>query len=501
MTQRPRAHPSPSGEPSRPPPYRLAAFLRGHSNDVRAVASSTSPSRLFTASRDGTARAWSRERGDGDKGGSWAEERVWRDGHEGYINAVSSVPADPSEPDQHGFLATAGTDSLIQLFSLAPDAPPTPTHTLLGHAHNVCALHCSTDGRTIASASWDGTARVWVRRERDGEGDEAWTCARVLVEHEAAVWDVMVLEGEQDAILTASADSRIRLFSGPDVRFVFKGHQGPVRALAKLLPGDPTSTLFASASNDGTIRVWDYRNGNALTVLGTHDSFIYSLATIPSSAGGGLASSGEDGIISVWNEEDGERDQEVLVPALSVWSLATLPNGDLACGCSDNMVWLFTRDPARAADEATQGEYDMRLAERRATRAPQQERPVVHEPAVLDEPGSSEGEVKLVKRDEIVVAHQWDGSKWGELGEVVQQAEAAGEDAAPAPPPPTKMQHEGKEYDYVFRIDVKDDEPPLELPYNLDDDPHATAAAFIARHALPDSYLEQIVDFIRASTA
>lgn len=70
--------------------------------------------------------------------------------------------------------------------------------------------------------------------------------------------------------------------------------------------------------------MWDYRTGNALTVLGSHDSFIYSIATIPSSAGGGLASSGEDGIVSIWNEEDGERDQEVLVPALSGASRASL---------------------------------------------------------------------------------------------------------------------------------------------------------------------------------
>ncbi|GAA5835652.1 hypothetical protein JCM9279_004604 [Rhodotorula babjevae] len=499
MTQRPRRQPAGSADPSRPPPYRLAALLRGHSNDVRAVASSSS-NRLFTASRDGTARSWVRASGGGDgQAGGWAEDRVWRDGHEGYINAIARVPARPNDPEQHGFLATAGADSLIQLFSLAPDASPTPTHTLLGHAHNVCALHCSDDGRTIASASWDCTARVWERQ--DDDGDEPWACARVLVEHGAAVWDVMMLEGEKELVLTASADSRIRLFAGADVRFVFKGHQGPVRALAKLLPGDPTSALFASASNDGTIRVWDYRTGSALTVLGSHDSFIYSLATIPSSAGGGLASSGEDGIISVWNEDDGEKDQEVLVPALSVWSLATLPNGDLACACSDNMVWVFTRDPLRAADEATQGEYEARMAERRAARVPKQERPIVHEPAVLEGRGSSAGEVKLVKQGEVVVAHQWDGSKWEELVEVVEAGEAAGDSAAPARPPQSRMQHDGNEYDYVFAIDVKDDEPALQLPYNLEDDPHAVATAFVAEHALPDSYLEQIVDFIRASTA
>lgn len=29
--------------------------------------------------------------------------------------------------------------------------------------------------------------------------------------------------------------------------------------------------------------------------------------------------------------------------------------------------------------------------------------------------------------------------------------------------------HEGQEYDLVFSIDVKDDEPPLKLPFNLGD--------------------------------
>lgn len=87
------------------------------------------------------------------------------------------------------------------------------------------------------------------------------------------------------------------------------------------------------------------------------------------------------------------------------------------------------------------------------------------------------------------------------------------------------MLHEGVEYDYVFHIDVKDDEPPIPLPFNLEgalessavtchtfddelltaalflaDDPHATASAFVEAHSLPSSYVERIVEFVRAST-
>lgn len=52
---------------------------------------------------------------------------------------------------------------------------------------------------------------------------------------------------------TACADGLIRLFkpSAAAAAIVFKGHTEPVRALAKVLPEDKDSPLFASCSNDG----------------------------------------------------------------------------------------------------------------------------------------------------------------------------------------------------------------------------------------------------------
>ncbi|PRQ73969.1 hypothetical protein AAT19DRAFT_15536 [Rhodotorula toruloides] len=409
------------------------------------------------------------------------------------------------EEDKAGYLATSGSDSLIQLYSLSSPSS-SPVQTLLGHAHNVCALHASRDGKRMVSASWDGTARVWRRRkaqeghEEEGEGE--WMCERVLADHGAAVWDVLMLEeGGGESILTACADSRIRLFEGDKLRHLFKGHEGPVRSLCVLLPEEADSTMFASGSNDGTIRLWDWRTGHALSILGQQGSFVYSLTAIPSLAGGGLASSGEDGIIKIWNEK-GKEEQQVLVPALSVWTLATLPNGDLACGCSDHMIWIFTRDEKWLAHEETRRMYEERLESMRASKAPATPKPRVEGPATLEQPGKAEGEVKLIQiNEQPVKAYQWDGTSWVELGEVVDPASAAS--ATPAVPsqPREKMLHDGVEYDYVFQIDIKEDEPPISLPFNLEDDPHATAAAFVEAHSLPSSYVERIVEFVRASTA
>ena len=68
---------------SQAPQYVLSAVLRGHTDDVRSLAStSTSSSKLFSASRDGTARSWNK----GDNG--WEEDGRWEKGHEGFVNAV-----------------------------------------------------------------------------------------------------------------------------------------------------------------------------------------------------------------------------------------------------------------------------------------------------------------------------------------------------------------------------------------------------------------------------
>ncbi|GAA6001146.1 hypothetical protein JCM10207_007431 [Rhodosporidiobolus poonsookiae] len=492
-----------SVDSTRPAPFVLSALLSGHAKDVRTLAAAHSPtsdsSQLLSGSRDNTARLWGCTKEH--TGPTWGQERVWED-EGGWVNSVAFVPPRKDEDDKHGYLACAGQDSLIHLFPLSPSAPSSPTHTLLGHAHNVCAIHCSPDGRRIASASWDLTARVWSWRAGAAVGDEngakgEWDCERVLVGHGAAVWDVLLLAKSEDLVLTACADGLIRLFEGIDVRYTFKGHEGPVRALAKVLPEDPGCALFASASNDGTIRLWNYQSGDSVTTVGSHDSFIYSLVSLPSTCGGGLASSGEDGIIRVWNEEDGEMDQEILIPALSVWSLAALPNGDLACAGSDGLIWLFSRDEKRRAGKATVEDYEGRLAELRASKT-SSAGPKMEDAAALQIDGKKEGEVKLIRQDDKVQAYQWDGSSWQEIGEVVQPEPSSA--PASGPPAPPRMEHKGTMYDYVFQIDVKDDEPPLPLPYNLDDDRHAVASAFVKQHNLPESYTDQIVDFIRAST-
>lgn len=83
-----------------------------------------------------------------------------------------------------------------------------------------------------------------------------------------------------------------------------------------------------------------------------------------------------------------------------------------------------------------------------------------------------------------------------------------------------KLSYEGKEYDYVFDVDIQEGVPPLKLPYNVNgkffilirhvtltdigfmaENPYAAAQRFLERNELPTSYLDQVVQFIEKNTA
>ncbi|TKA54989.1 hypothetical protein B0A53_02462 [Rhodotorula sp. CCFEE 5036] len=477
-----RAEISSSNAQHRPAPYKLSALLRGHTDDVRCVtadrSSLKSTERLASTSRDGSARLWeTTETPEGSR--EWRQACEWQEGHEGYVNAARFVHLKDSGDE---YLATAGADSLIQVYNLSesPTCATNPSYTLLGHAHNVCALDVSGNGKQIASASWDMTARVWSWVG----GEDGWNCTSVLVDHGAAVWDVLLIQKDPNILLTACADSRIRLFDLKDAgtMFTFKGHTGPVRSLAKLLPDDPDCALFASGSNDSNIIIWNYQTGDSVTTLGSHDSFIYSLVALPSASGGGLASSGEDGLIKIWNEEDGELDQELLSGHSRHYRTET-SLADARTTSSGSSAGVRNELRAKLSSPNTTSSS---LIGGKASRTSRKEEPAVHGTEVLDQDGAQD-EVKL-----------WSQGRWNELGEMV---EAAADNAPEARGTREKMQLDGVDYDFVFSIDVRDDAPPIPLAYNHGDDVQQLASTFVETHHLSNSYVDRIADFVRAAVA
>jgi len=61
--------------------------------------------------------------------------------------------------------------------------------------------------------------------------------------------------------------------------------------------------------------------------------------------------------------------------------------------------------------------------------------------------------------------------------------------------------YQGREYDYVFDVDIKDGVPALKLPYNVTDNPFAAAQKFLESNDLPLTYIDEVVKFIEKNTS
>ena len=253
----------------------------------------------------------------------------------------------------------------------------------------------------------------------------------------------------------------------------------------------PSGADFASAGNDGVIRLWKL-DGRQVGELVGHENFIYSLVSLPT---GELVSSGEDRTVRIWRGD--QCIQTITHPAISVWGVAACSdNGDIVSGASDRKVRVFSRDSSRQAQpDAIQGFEDSV----KSSSIPQQQvgdvnKEKLHGPDFLQQKsGTKEGQVVMIREpDGSVSAHQWSqGSQsWLNVGTVVDAVGSSGK----------KTSYAGKDYDFVFDVDIEDGKPPLKLPYNLSQNPYEAATTFIADNELPVTYLEQVANFIVTNT-
>ena len=302
------------------PSYQLSATLVGHGADVRTVCA-VDDTRVASASLDQVAKLWT--------GSSQNEYSCTHSygGHSRYIYAITYLQPTAEYPT--GLIATGSVDTNIHLYD--PEVDIGPVRQLQGHSQAVCGLNTDSDGNVL-SASWDSTAKVW---NVDG------TCLLTLEGHERSVLCI-IAHPEAGKYITCSADLTIGIWSGAKRIGTMRGHTDVPRCMAML-----NDTTLASCANDGTVKLWTLpaasgggsAGGTCTGSVPCHNGvYIYSIATIPSSAASAydFATCGEDGTVAVW--KDGRVVQTIVLPCTSVWDVASRANGDLIVACDDGTV-------------------------------------------------------------------------------------------------------------------------------------------------------------------
>ncbi|KAI9894568.1 MAG: hypothetical protein M1814_001922 [Vezdaea aestivalis] len=454
--------------------FKIAASLTGHDDDVRGVVYAN-PTTVVTASRDATVRVWNKLT-DSSKP---FDATILSHGT-GFKNTIAYVK--PSKTYPTGLIVAGGQDSIIEVRRPNTVANDDAEALLLGHSHNVCALDVEISSEYIVSGSWDREARIW----RMGK----WETTAVLRGHEGSVW--AVLAWDKETVITGCADTKIRVFSveGKLTRSII-GSGDVIRALCRVSPDRASGAQFASASNDGMIRLWTL-TGNQISQFQAHESFIYSIITLPS---GEIASAGEDRALRIWKGSTCV--QTITHPAISIWCVAVCAeNGDIVSGASDRIARVFTRDPSRFAPEEVLNAFDESVKQ---SSIPQQQvgdvdmEKLPGPEFLTQKSGTKEGQVQLIKESNgNVTAHEWKvaSQSWTNVGTVVDSAGSSGR----------KQEYLGQDYDFVFDVDIAEGQPPLKLPYNLSQNPYEAGTKFIQENELPMTYLDQVANFIVENT-
>jgi len=446
--------------------FKLRAVLQGHSADVKQVAASlTSEGSIVSASRDKTARLWQPMEDN-----TFSLRKTFQ-GNPKYVSCVTS--AEPSEEYPSGLILAGCQDGKIRGY--LPDVED-PLFQLEGHAENVTSLYLSKFG-TLISGSWDKTAKVWFNKK----------CTMTLSGHELAVWCTAILPGV-GVMVTGSADKTIRLWRTGKCELILKGHTDAVRGLALI-----SAEEFLSCSNDASVRRWNTK-GDCIGTYYGHENFIYSIHLLPNNKD--WVTSGEDRTVRIW--KNNEVCQTIYHPAISVWSVCSLANGDIVSGASDGIIRVFSSDAGRHASAELQEIFEAELS--KLALAAQQELGGVKlsdlpGPEALFEPGRKDGQTKMVREGELVSVHSWSmaDNKWTKIGDVVGAAGGSQKTSG-------KKLYQGKEYDYVFDIEIDEPKATLKLPFNTTDDPFMEAQKFIHKHELSQYYLEEIANHIIKNT-
>jgi WD40 repeat protein/serine/threonine protein kinase len=321
--------------------------LRGHSRPITSVAFSRDNRHLVSGSMDGTVKVWDARTGQESRtltgnGGPVRGLAFRPDGLQ--LASASEAPEEPPEAtggvklwDSQTWrevpsLDLKGVDATFAL-AFRPDgrrlaavngdryviwdtATATPVRTLrtANPFFHTSVAFCP-DGQ-LASSTIEGTVLIWDLSARAEVGPfaallapppglgrlfEVWRATTSLPTHGLTAHEgramCVAFSPDGACLASASVDGTIKLWDTRTYQLVdtLRGHRGGVHSLAFR----PDGKRLASAGSDAALRIWDTATRRLLFTLRGHTDAIYAVAFSPD--GRSLASGGWDGTVKVWD--------------------------------------------------------------------------------------------------------------------------------------------------------------------------------------------------------
>ncbi len=264
-------------------------------------------------------------------------------GHTGDINDVAYSP-------RGDLIASASADGTIKLWQ--PDGQL--RHTLESDPRGVSHVRFSPDGEVLAAGGTSGTIALW--HPQTGESLATLTMKDRITS--------LAFSPDGHWLAAGSIDGTIQLWQidGASsqaigtprltLRHTLTGHRAMVRSLAF----SPDGQTLASASADTTLKLWSLTTGQLTRTLEGHTATVTEV--VFSLDGETLASSSSDKTLKIWSSA-GDLRQTFIGHRAPVTSLRFSPQGDRLVSTSEDhelRFWRLSGEPILAyADLAGAG--------------------------------------------------------------------------------------------------------------------------------------------------
>ncbi|MFO0905980.1 MAG: WD40 repeat domain-containing protein [Pirellulales bacterium] len=278
--------------------------------------------------------------------------------------------------------------------------------TFRGHTSVVVAAAFSPDGKTLASASYDGTLKLWdmtTGREAATLGEYKGCLGYVAFSPDGKtlatgaigspigypdlgyvkLWDVATgkvratvagdsfeaaafsPDGKTLAAINSDGDVKLWDLDRNRERAVLQGHTQEDRKTSDAAAGvksvafSPDGKTLAAAARDMTVKVWDVATGKRSTLQG-HTHAVYWVAFGSDSTT--LASASGDKTVKLWNLATSKESATLRGHTDSVMSIAFSPDGKLLASASSDetvKIWEVATGKERATLKGTEAVWSV----------------------------------------------------------------------------------------------------------------------------------------------